>query len=282
MTQQFHVHTHASGAFGFFSNAHIIETDNGVVVVDATFTRSESRAVRTQVESLGKPFLAVLVTHPHPDHIAGLTELVGQSGVPIVALAAVEQAMHQREAYVQSVAPQRFGEHYADEWPGPFTYPSQLLQDRDSVTFDGVTYRVYDMGVGGDTAVNSIWVMESSPKVAFVGDLAYSGTHVWTQEDHILAWLANLEIAKKLLVGVETIYPGHGVPAGLELLDTQSRYLLAYCAAVKELAHGKPSLSEEAKHELTRRMQELLPSDHLAFMVAEGADAVAAELVGPA
>ena len=108
MAQQFHVHTHASGAFGFFSNAHIVETDNGVVVVDATFTRSESRAVRTLVESLGKPFLAVLITHPHPDHIAGLTELVGQSGVSIVALASVAQTMHQREAYVQSVAPQRF------------------------------------------------------------------------------------------------------------------------------------------------------------------------------
>lgn len=276
------IHTHASGAFGFFSNAHLIETANGIVGVDATFTRSESRAVRAKVDSIGKPLPAILVTHPHPDHIAGLTELVGQTGVPIVALAAVADAMHQREAYVQSVAPERFGDQYATEWPGPFTYPTQLLQDRQSVTFDGLTYRVHDMGTGGDTSVNSIWVLEASPKVAFVGDLAYSGTHVWTQEDHVLAWLANLEIAKQLLHDVATIYPGHGAPAGLDLLETQSRYLLAYCAAVKELAHGQPTLTPEAKQELTRRMLVILPSDHLAFMIAEGADAVAAELAGAA
>lgn len=270
------IHTHASGEQGLFANAYLVETARGIVVIDATLTRTESRALRARVEALGKPLLAVLLTHAHPDHVAGVTELVGSADTPIVALSSVERLMQATEAAKRA----QWGPIYQDEWIERWTYPTQLIQDRDQVTFDGATYRVYDLGPGGDCDANSLWLLEATPKVAFIGDLVFHGTHAYTSDNHVLAWLANLEQARALLADVPTLYPGHGQPGGLDLLDAQRDYLLAYCAAIKELAAGKPVLSEEAKGRLVARMKQVRPGAGLTFLIGLGADAVATELAG--
>ncbi|MGB7679196.1 MAG: hypothetical protein WBL49_10340, partial [Nitrososphaeraceae archaeon] len=56
------------------------------------------------------------------------------------------------------------------------------------------------------------------------------------------------------------------------------RYLLAYMNAVKELSHGNSTLTDEAKRELTKRMEEFLPGVGLSFLIARSGDPVAAEL----
>ena len=146
------------------------------------------------------------------------------------------------------------------------------------MTFDGITYRVYDFGRGGDCDANSIWIMETEPKVAFVGDLVFNGMHSYMADDAILAWLVNLERAGMLLADVPTIYPGHGQPGPLTLLESQKAYLLAYCVAVRELADRKPTLTETARQELVARMERFLPGVPLTFLITHSADAVAAEL----
>jgi glyoxylase-like metal-dependent hydrolase (beta-lactamase superfamily II) len=209
------IHAHVSGEQGLFANAYLVETAHGVVVIDATLTRTESRALRARVETLGKPLLAVLLTHAHPDHVAGLTELVGKAPTPIVALASVERLMRATEAAKRA----QWGPVYQDEWIGQWTYPTQLVHDRDRVTFDDVTYRVYELGPGGDCDANSLWILETGPKAAFIGDLVFNGTHAYTADNHLLAWLANLEQVRTLLADVPTLYPGHGQPGRLDLLD---------------------------------------------------------------
>jgi len=44
----------------------------------------------------------------------------------------------------------QWGPVYREEWIQTWTYPTHLVEDREIVTFDGVTYRVYDLGPGGD------------------------------------------------------------------------------------------------------------------------------------
>jgi len=56
-----------SGEKGIFVNAYLIETANGVVVIDSALTVSENKALKAQLDSISKPLLAVLLTHPHPD-----------------------------------------------------------------------------------------------------------------------------------------------------------------------------------------------------------------------
>src|SRR5215468_7206202 len=92
------IHRHASGEGGIFANAYLIEMPRGVVAVDATLSESESRALRASLEALGKPLRAVLLTHGHPDHYNGVTNLVGQSAVPVVATAGVARVIREDDA----------------------------------------------------------------------------------------------------------------------------------------------------------------------------------------
>jgi glyoxylase-like metal-dependent hydrolase (beta-lactamase superfamily II) len=272
--QSITIHTYTSGEQGLFVNAYFIETTNGVVAVDGTLTRSDSQAFRRLFETLEKPLLAVLVTHAHPDHVAGITELVQGKDVPIVALASVKRLMEQTEQAKHA----QWGPVYQEEWIRTWTYPDRLVEDGEALTFDGITYRVYDLGPGGDCDANAMWVVEADRNVAFVGDLIFHEMHSYVADAHLLSWLANLERARILLQDVETIYLGHGKPGSLDLLNAQRDYLLTYCAAVKELAQGEAKLTETARQALVTRMQEYAPDAPLTFMIALGADAVAAEL----
>jgi glyoxylase-like metal-dependent hydrolase (beta-lactamase superfamily II) len=271
------IHTHASGEEGLAVNAYLVETENGAVAVDAALTVSEARAFRAELEALGKPLLAVLLTHPHGDHVAGVTELVGSSEVPVLALRSVEKVMRETEEEKHA----QWGPVFGDEWIPKWTYPNRFVEDRETVEFDGVTFRVHDLGSGGDSDANSVWIIENGgPRVAFTGDIAFNGTHSYMADGHVLAWLANLENVRALLTDVEKIYPGHGAAASLDLLETQKAYLLTYCAAVKELSDGAPALTATAGEELERRMEEYLPDAPLKFMIDLSAIAVATELAG--
>ena len=65
-------------------NSWIIETKNGVVVVDIQRQFSEAKKLLNEVEKINKPILGVIITHPHPDHINGAAALLnGTANVPI-------------------------------------------------------------------------------------------------------------------------------------------------------------------------------------------------------
>lgn len=280
------IYTHMSGEKGIFVNGYLVETANGVVVIDSALTVSESKALKEELDSINKPLLAVLLTHPHPDHVAGVTYIVTSNTsssstpthIPIISLESVEGIMNATEETKRI----QWTPIFKEEWISKWTYPNQNIKDEEAVTFDGLTYRVHDLGPGGDSDANSIWILENEPNVAFVGDLVFNGHHPYIADDHIFDWLKNLERARDLLANVTTIYPGHGESGSIELIDSQERYLLTYIDAVRELSGGNSTLTEEAKAELTQRMEESLPGGGLSFLIAQSADPVAKELASAA
>ena len=108
--------------------------------------------------------------------------------------------------------------------------------------------------------------------------MAFHGTHPYTADGHSAAWLAVLDVLAGDLTEIRTLYPGHGDPAGLGLLDEQRRYLLYHRELIGRLAAGQPQLTDEAKTELEEAMRAFLPGAPLTWMIGLGADAVAAEL----
>jgi len=267
------VHRYSADAAGIFANAYLVETPGGVVAVDATLTETDSKALRARLEALGKPLRAVLLTHGHPDHYNGVTNLLAGSEVPVLATAGVDRVIRESDAAKE----QQWKPMFKDEWPARRTFPSRIVRDGESVTFDGVQFTVHDLGPG-ESHADSVWVMRGSPSALFLGDVVLHQAHAYVADGHTTAWLRNIERVKALARGAATLYPGHGEPGTAAMLEWQKGYLTRYREEVARLAGGRTSLTEAEKATVTARMKEHLPTDRLEFLIPLGADAVAAEL----
>src|SRR5215475_14954628 len=84
------VHRHVGGENDVLANAYLVETEKGVVAVDATMTVAESALLRAELLAIHKPLLAVLITHGHPDHYGGVG--AGEAE-PVAVVLAVANAL---------------------------------------------------------------------------------------------------------------------------------------------------------------------------------------------
>lgn len=266
------VHSYTAAEPGIFVNGYLLETPEGVVAVDTTLLVSDAEALRARLAALKKPLLGAFVTHPHPDHFNGLPYVAGED-VPVYASAAVakmieELAIPKRE---------QWGPVYGDEWPDRYRVPDRPLPDGGVVEIGGLRVTVHDLGPGESHADSYLLVEDGRRRVAFIGDVAFDGVHSYTSDGHSGAWLGILDRLADELAGIR-LYPGHGSPGDVSLFSAQRRYLMMFREAVRRLAAGAPSLTEDARAELTGIMARFSPGAPLDWLVAAGADAVAAEL----
>jgi glyoxylase-like metal-dependent hydrolase (beta-lactamase superfamily II) len=268
------VHVFSSGENGIFANAYLVETEHSVVAIDATLLESTSKALREKLVALGKPLKAVLITHGHPDHYNGITNLIAGEKVDVVATAGTDRVIRESDAAKEKLWSPVFGA----EWPAHRTFPNRILPDGGTLEVDGVKFTVHDLGPG-ESHRDSYWLVTDEKRtIAFIGDVVLNQVHAYVTDGHTAGWLKNIDRLEKELRGASRIHPGHGESGGLELLEGERRYLMEYRATVQSLAQGKPTLTEAQKQELTAHMTTYLPNQKLAFLIALGADPVAAEL----
>jgi glyoxylase-like metal-dependent hydrolase (beta-lactamase superfamily II) len=60
-------------------NSFVIHGPDGLVVVDGMLTVSDAALVRQAIDDAGRSLAGVVITHPHPDHYAGLWHLIGNN-----------------------------------------------------------------------------------------------------------------------------------------------------------------------------------------------------------
>lgn len=246
-------------------NAYLVETERDIVAVDSLLTVSDSRALRARVESLGKPLRAVLVTHAHPDHYGGLTALVDGDDVPIIASVGVDRVIRRDDEAKEAILRPMFG----DEWARSRTFPTHTVHDTEAVSFGGVTFRIIDLGPG-ESPHDSIWVLEGDEPRPFIGDLIYNHMHAYLADGYYEEWLANLARVKEIFTSDTVVYPGHGEPASMELLDWQASYIRTFLDAVRSTlaVSGSPGTSDDAATgQVTARMKEYLHGEGLLFLM---------------
>jgi glyoxylase-like metal-dependent hydrolase (beta-lactamase superfamily II) len=269
------VHTYSAAESGLLVNSYLLETAAGVVVIDTNLLASDITALKARLAALHKPLLGVFITHAHPDHFNGTLELVRDREVPVHATSGVATVIRR----IADAKRAQWGPVYGAEWPSETYYPNTELHDGEQVTIDGLAITGRELGEGESHADSYLLVRPPSGEpLAFTGDVAFHGTHPYTADGHTAAWLATLDRLERELAGVPRLLPGHGAPAGLELLAEQRRYLLFYREVVRRLARGAPRLDAAAKLELEAAMGSFLPDAPLTWMIGLGADAVAAEL----
>jgi glyoxylase-like metal-dependent hydrolase (beta-lactamase superfamily II) len=266
------VHAYRSGERGLFVNSYLMEGAEGVVALDAPLLLSDGRAFRARLEALRKPLLGVLVTHPHPDHYNTITELLAGEEVPVIAHRDVEREIRAKDDAKRA----QWGPMFGDEWPAGATFPNRTVADEESVELGDLRFTAWDFGPC-ESESETVWLLGDGD-IAFVGDLAFNGTHAYLADGHTEAWLGAIDRAEEALAGVRTLYVGHGPPAVPAVLADQRRYLLMAREAIARAAGGRAQLSEDQANHVTSLMERYLPAAPLSWLVGAGASAVAGEL----
>jgi glyoxylase-like metal-dependent hydrolase (beta-lactamase superfamily II) len=217
-----------------------------------------SKGVRLKLESLNKPLLAVLVTHAHPDHYAGLKQVVASDQVPIVAAEGVDKIIRRDDALKNQI----IGPMVGEEWPTERIFPNQTRRNGESVTFDGLTFTLIDLGPG-ESPHDSIWKLEGDEEILFAGDLAYHHMHSYLLDGFYEDWLRNIQRISAEYANAK-FYIGHGdAPVSREILEWQRSYINTFVAAVKS---AKGRNMEAIREEVKAKMHAFLPTEALYFL----------------
>jgi glyoxylase-like metal-dependent hydrolase (beta-lactamase superfamily II) len=251
-------------------NAYIIEGPRGIVVIDATLTVSDGRALRSRVQEAGKPLLGVVITHTHPDHYGGLVELIRGSDVPVFAAAGVAEAIRRDEPVKEEILRPMFG----DEWAHERALPTEEVADGDSIALDGIELTVTNLGPG-ESPQDSIWALDGDGELIFSADLAYDRHHCYLADGFHEQWLASIERLRGELPAGATLHPGHGEPCGVEVLGWQAGYINAFLDAVRDADWAEDVAARKA---VIDRMHDYLPTGTLQFLMELSIDPIVEQL----
>jgi glyoxylase-like metal-dependent hydrolase (beta-lactamase superfamily II) len=255
---------------GAFVNAYVVEGETGVVVVDGLLTVSAAREMREALDRLGKPLRAALLTQSHPDHYAGLGEIVAGHEVPIVAPQGVIDTITADD----SVKDQIIGPMFGDEWPANRVFPNTPIRDGKSLIFDDLSFTVIDLGPS-ESPHDSPWILGDDAKTVFLGDQIYDRKHCYLADGFYVEWLANIERLRARFPDDAVFYVGHGGPVGAEMWDWQRGYIELFLDAVSDADWSVP---ERAREAVVTRMKGYEPSDELQFLMELSIEPVAAKL----
>jgi glyoxylase-like metal-dependent hydrolase (beta-lactamase superfamily II) len=264
------IHRYPVQPEGAFVNAYLVETDHSVIAIDALLTVSDSRAMRAGIERLGKPLRAVLLTHSHPDHYGGLTEIVAGADVPIIAPQGVIDTIVRDDPVKEQILRPMFG----DEWAAERTFPNTPIADGESVTFDGATFTVIDLGPS-ESPHDSPWTLGSGERIVFLGDQIYDHKHCYLADGHHAEWLENIGRLRERFPSDAVLHVGHGGPVRPDAFDWQRRYIETFVEAVRSADWSSP---EQAHAAVVGAMTRFLPTDELQFLMELSVEPVAAQL----
>src|SRR5215204_5176468 len=253
------IHRYPRQQEGAFVNAYLVEIDSGVVAIDSLLTVSDSRTMRAGLGELGKPLRAVLLTHSHPDHYGGVTELVAGDDVPIIAPQGVIDTIVRDDDEKEQILRPMFGE----EWAAERTFPNTPIGDGESVTFDDVTFTVIDLGPS-ESPHDSPWILGDDAKTVFLGDQIYDHKHCFLGDGFYEEWLRNIETLRTRFPDGAVFYIGHGGPVGGEMWDWQREYIERFVEAVSGADWSNP---DQAKAAVVGRMKAYEPSDELQILM---------------
>ena len=261
---------------GAFVNAYLVETASGVVAVDGLLQVSAAKEMRAGLDALGKPLLAALLTHSHPDHYVGLGEVVAGYDVPIYAPQGVIDTITADDAVKDQIVGPMFGE----DWPTNRIFPNTAIADGESVTFDDVKFTVIDLGPS-ESPHDSPWVLGDDDKIVFLGDQIYDHKHCYLADGFYEEWLRNIETLRTRFPDGAVFYVGHGGPIGGEMWDWQREYIERFVEAVSGADWSSP---DQAKAAVVGRMKAYEPSDELQILMELSIEPIATklELLAPA
>jgi glyoxylase-like metal-dependent hydrolase (beta-lactamase superfamily II) len=214
------VHRYYSRPEGFFVNWWIIELAESLVIVDSQFLVSEASALIDQARQLGKPVIALLVTHPHPDHYNGAALI--QAAFPQSEIIATQRTI---DGIKSSEGPKRafWTPIHHHDYPPATAFPTRVAASGEPLSLAGTTFVFQDVGAGECETISTISLPGHG--ILFSSDLIYNRVHPWLAEGRSEAWLTQLERALSTHSSVRVVYPGHGAETDLRGFEAVRHYI---------------------------------------------------------
>ena len=247
-------------------NSWIIESKNGVVVVDTQRQFSEAKNVLKEVENIHKPIVGVIFTHPHPDHINGAAALLnGTANVPIYATQSTFNVLKKDTGGYIALSKQLLPHN---EYSKQVVLPNRIVSSGENITIDGITYHFDDLGIGEADDMMVIYL--PLQKVIFTGDIINNHMHPFfagaispESRSHISEWIKQIEYLQQKYPDAKILFPGHG-PSGVAktLLDEQLNYLNTFRLLVRQQMQLTPTVGgERAVANITEQGKALIKSE---------------------
>jgi glyoxylase-like metal-dependent hydrolase (beta-lactamase superfamily II) len=267
------LHTPGEGAV----NTWLLIGGDAVTIVDCQRTVPEAEALVAAVRGLGRRVEAIVLTHEHPDHAAGL-QAVSRAfpGAPILASAATARALEASKPMMLPLMQRIFGAAAPTDFPAP----TRIIADGERVTLGGRTWRIDEHGPGEAQSMTALYAAEANLLVA--SDLVGNRVTPYLLDGLTGQWLTQVERVRGRYDRATIALPGHGTPASLALLAAdQADYLSAFRGMVREkLREG--AWTEAARTRVVAEAEAAWPGwpavVPIPTLIAQNADAVAREL----
>lgn len=208
------------------STAYLIESNAGLVLVDAGLPRFERKVVR-RMRALGRdPLRLIFITHAHLDHYGSAAALRRLTGAPIAIHRADGNALARGLTPLGSVRRRGWSLWALLRLFEPFLRPE--LTAADVLLDDGDELRAYGLDAvvlhtPGHTPGSSCLIVEG--RIAFVGDLLSTTVRPRVQRSFAYDWsLIPDSLARLQALRPEWVYAGHGCRP----LSAQAFQRLAY------------------------------------------------------
>jgi glyoxylase-like metal-dependent hydrolase (beta-lactamase superfamily II) len=217
-------------------NAFVLSDGAGALVIDATRTAEDGAMVAQMARARTKGPIVVLITHGHPDHFLGL-------GAMRLALPEARFVVARAEikADIIGFATWMTGEGWLDQLPSmkprSASHPMGFDYDRElevlgeaRLALPGGAAVELTSDYAPTEAAHLTTAYSPDLNILFTSDLVYHDVHNWlgvgVSKEAAGAWRQTLaELQQRWRERGPRIYPGHGAPGELGLLETNRTYI---------------------------------------------------------
>jgi len=193
---------------GFISNAGVVVTGEGIVVIDSLGTPSLAHALLGKIRAISdKPVVRVIVTHYHADHVYGL-QVFEEQGAEVWAPAGAEKYLRSPNA-AERLDERRLS---LDPWVNDATHlvePDHYVEKQEVFTVGDVQFTVSPVGAAHSDGDLTVYV--EPDRVLFSGDIIFEGRVPFMGDANSGHWLEVLQRMENQQLAA--LVPGHGAAA---------------------------------------------------------------------
>ena len=240
-------------------NLYWIETDEGIILVDAGRFLSQARYALDEILAVNKPILGILITHPHTDHYGGLP-VFAEAAIDNVPIYASEITYNDLKTDAQGFIEARnqlHGNDFPDKDAIPL--PNQIVKTGDTIELGGLTFEVIDLP-NNETITTTLYYLPQQ-NALFAGDFVVNQTIPFLGDGFSDNWLSQLRSLLSKIPPKTTIYHGHGEPAEAEILiSEQIAYIKIVRSLVAETLKGDREVSASEQEQIITQLEQQYPN----------------------